>query len=432
MKLVIGGGRLIDPSQGVDEDLDILIVDGQVAALDRKLAPSYLKKSFDGQFVDASGLLVTPGLVDIHVHLREPGYEYRETILTGTRAALAGGFTSIACMPNSKPVNDNRAITEFIRTRAAAHALARVYPIAALSRGSEGKILTEFGDLAAAGAVGVSDDGRPVADSSLFLNALEYASSYGLTVISHCEDTWLTEGSCINEGIISARTGLAGAPSIGEDIMVARDILIAEYTKKPVHLAHVSTAGAVRLIREAKARGVPVTAETAPHYFSLTEEAVQEFSPQARVNPPLRTAADVAAIKEALRDGTLDAIASDHAPHGQVDKEVEFEQAASGISGLETSLGLSLKLVEEGTLTLTEMVSLMTCRPARILNLPAGSLALGACGDLNRLWTVDCARFLSLGKNSPFQGKTLRGKAVVTLVAGEIKWRDEAALAAIK
>lgn len=434
MKLLLQGGRVIDPAQNIDDLLDILIVDGRIAALGKGLAGGLrddgTASSFDGRIIDARSKIVVPGLVDIHVHLRDPGFEYKETIASGGEAALAGGFSSIACMPNTKPVNDNRAVTEYILNKAAECRLARIYPIAAVSRGSEGGMLAEYGDLCEAGAVAFSDDGKAVTDSSLMLSAVEYAASFGLKVISHCEDTSLSAGATVTEGFAATRTGLSGAPAIAEDIMVARDILIAEYTGKPIHIAHVSTEGSVRLIRDAKARGVNISAETAPHYFTLTDEALLDFDTSARVNPPLRSRSDLEAVKAGLRDGTIDAIASDHAPHGIIDKEVEFEAAASGISGLETSLGISLRLVAEGTLSLNQLIALMTWRPAKILNLPAGTLQTGAAADLtlidlNRAWQVDPSLFRSRGKNTPFKGWSLTGKAIMTIVDGEIRWTEQ-------
>ena len=372
-------------------------------------------------------MIVAPGLIDMHVHLREPGLEYKETIASGSAAAVAGGFTSIACMPNTEPVNDNRSITEFIRRKAAEANLANVYPIGAISIGSEGRQLTEFWDLKEAGILALSDDGKPVMDAALMRRALEYASSLDLPVIQHCEDKNLSAGGLMNEGYYATILGLPGIPAIAEDVMVARDILIAEYTRTRIHIAHVSTAGAVRLIRDAKARGLNVTAETAPHYFTLTDESLQDYDTNYKVSPPLRSAADVAAIKEGLADGTLDVIACDHAPHGRTDKEVEFEYALNGISGLETSLGLSLNLVHEGILHLPELIVKMSCNPARILNLPKGTLIKGSDADITVIhpdlsWTVNVKAFHSRGKNSPFSGRKMKGRAVLTIVGGDIKY----------
>jgi len=365
----------------------------------------------------------------MHTHLREPGFEYKETIHSGCDAAVAGGFTSIACMPNTSPVNDNRSITEFIKRKAAEAGLAHVYPIASISRKSEGAVLAEFQDLKDAGAIGFSDDGKPVMNSALMRRALEYAGSLGLPVISHCEDACLSAEGAMNEGFVSTELGLAGIPSVAEDVMVARDILLAEYTRTAVHIAHVSSAGAVLLIRQAKQRGVSVTAETAPHYFSLTEEAVRGFGTNTKVNPPLRSPEDVAALKEGLKDGTIDVIASDHAPHAITDKDVEFEYASCGIVGLETSLALSLRLVEEGDLSPGDLIEKMSTKPARILRIAGGTLREGSQADVTVIdtekpWIVDASVFRSKGRNSPFQGWTLRGKAVLTIVGGAIKYRE--------
>jgi dihydroorotase len=422
MKRLLKGARVIDPSQNIDAVMDILIEKGKIS--DCQIS---IQDTPDANVMDMTGLVVVPGLIDMHTHLREPGYEYKETIASGSSAAVAGGFTSIACMPNTAPVNDNRGIAEFIRRKAAEANLANVYPIGAISVGSEGKQLTEFWDLKEAGVIALSDDGKPVMDSALMRRALEYAYSLGLPVIQHCEDRNLSGAGLMNEGYFSTILGLPGIPAIAEDVMVGRDILIAEYTRTRIHIAHVSTRGAVNLIREAKKRGINVTAETAPHYFTLTDESLQDYNTAYKVSPPLRSASDVAAIQEGLADGTLDAIACDHAPHGRTDKEVEFEYAANGISGLETSLGLSLNLVHEGVLTLPELMAKMSWNPARILNLPKGTLACRADADITvidpcREWTVDVKAFVSRGKNSPFTGRSLKGRAVLTIVGGDIKY----------
>jgi dihydroorotase len=332
-------------------------------------------------------------------------------------------------MPNTDPVNDNRSVTEFIRRKAAECGLANVYPIGAISVKSEGALLTEFWDLKDAGAVAFSDDGRPVMNAGLMRRALEYASSIGMPVIVHCEDKNLSAGGVMHEGGTATELGLSVIPGIAEDVMVARDLLIAEYTHTTIHIAHVSTAGAVRLIREAKLRGVRVTAETAPHYFCLTEEAVRGFDTNAKVYPPLRSAEDLAAIREGLSDGTIDVIASDHAPHARTDKEVEFDYAASGLTGLETSLALSLRLVRDGVLALPALIEKMTLRPAEILRIPKGTLADGADADITVIdplkeWTVDRALLRSRGKNTPFHGWVFKGKAVATLVGGVVQHRD--------
>jgi len=422
MKLLLKGARVIDPAQKIDVRMDVLVEDGKIAG-----CGSTIKASPSIKVIELAGMIIAPGLIDMHTHLREPGLEYKETIASGSAAAVAGGFTSIACMPNTAPVNDNRSITEFIRRKAAEAGLANVYPIGAISVGSEGRQLTEFWDLKEAGIVALSDDGKPVMDAALMRRALEYAHSLDLPVIQHCEDKNLSAGGLMNEGYYATILGLPGIPAIAEDVMVARDILIAEYTRTRIHIAHVSTAGAVRLIRDAKARGLKVTAETAPHYFTLTDESLQDYDTNCKVSPPLRSASDVAAIKKGLADGTLDAIACDHAPHGRTDKEVEFEYAANGISGLETSLGLSLNLVHDGILPLPVLITAMSCNPARILNLNKGTLATGADADITVInpeldWTVDVKSFQSRGKNSPFHGRKMKGRAVLTIVGGDIKY----------
>ena len=422
MKLLLKGARVIDPSRNLDAPMDVLVEDGKIAG-----CKPGIKAPSGATVLDLAGMIVVPGLIDMHTHLREPGYEYRETVASGAAAAVAGGFTSIACMPNTRPVNDNRSVTEFILRKAAEANLANIYPIGAISMNSDGKQMTEFWDLREAGIVALSDDGNPVMDAALMRRAMEYADSLNLPVIQHCEDKNLSAGGLMNEGYPSTLLGLPGIPAIAEEIMVARDILIAEYTGTRIHFAHVSTVGSVRLIRDAKKRGLQVTAETAPHYFTLTDESLRDYDTNYKVSPPLRAKTDVSAVKEGLADGTLDAIACDHAPHGRTDKEVEFEYAANGISGLETSLGLSLSLVHEGVLSWPELIAKMSCNPARILNLPKGTLARGADADITVIhpklaWSVDAAAFHSLGKNSPFSGRKLKGRAVLTIVGGDIKY----------
>jgi dihydroorotase len=422
MKLLLKGARVIDPAGNLDAPMDVLVEDGKIAGC----RPG-IKAPPGANVLDLAGMIVAPGLIDMHTHLREPGYEYRETIASGSAAAVAGGFTSIACMPNTRPVNDNRSVTEFILRKAAVANLANIYPIGAISMGSDGKQMTEFWDLREAGIVALSDDGNPVMDAALMRRAMEYADSLNLPVIQHCEDRNLSAGGLMNEGYPSTILGMPGIPAIAEEVIVARDILIAEYTGTRIHFAHISTSGSVRLIRDAKKRGLRVTAETAPHYFTLTDESLWNYDTNYKVSPPLRGKADVSAIKEGLADGTLDAIACDHAPHGRTDKEVEFEYAANGISGLETSLGLSLNLVHEGVLTWPELIAKMSCNPARILNLPKGTLAKGADADITVIhpelaWSVDAGAFRSLGKNSPFSGRKLKGRAVLSIVGGDIKY----------
>lgn len=426
MNWLIKGARIVDPSQDIDDRKDILIEDGKIVKLGRNLSPSR-KKGLES--MDIAGLVVSPGLVDMHTHLREPGFEYKETIQTGSEAACAGGFTSIACMANTNPVNDTRSVTEYILRKAAETNLVNIYPIAAITMQLQGKSLAEFWDLKEAGAIALSDDGKPVMDSAVMRRALEYAHSLGLPVISHCEDAGLSAGGVMNEGFPSTELGLPGIPGIAEDIMVARDLLLAEYTRSSIHIAHVSTAGAVRLIREAKERGIRVTAETAPHYFTLTDDDLRSYDVNAKVYPPLRGKADVEAIKAGLRDGTIDAIASDHAPHALTDKEVEFEYAASGMIGLETSLALSLRLVAAGVLTLKQLIEKMSTLPARILRIPGGSLRPGspadlAVIDLERPWTVSREAIRSRSKNTPFLGWDLTGKAVMTMKGGVVTYDE--------
>ncbi|HAJ27627.1 MAG TPA: dihydroorotase [Syntrophus sp. (in: bacteria)] len=420
MNWLIKGARVIDPSQHIDGKMDVLIENGKIAKLGGKLPPSSKKGA---GIIEAAGLVVTPGLIDMHTHLREPGFEYKETIQTGSEAACAGGFTAIACMPNTNPVNDTRSVTEFILRKAAETNLVNVYPIAAITMHSEGKSLAEYWDLKEAGAVALSDDGKPVMDSAVMRRALEYAHSLGIPIISHCEDTCLSSGGAMNEGFAATELGLPGIPGIAEDIMVARDLLLTEYTRSSIHIAHVSTAVAVRLIRDAKDRGVKVTAETAPHYFTLTDDDLRTYNVNFKVYPPLRGKEDVEAIKEGLRDGTIDAIASDHAPHALTDKEVEFEYAASGMIGLETSLALALRLVATNVLTLNQLIEKMSTNPAGILNIPGGTLRPGAPADLTildlqRSWTVDGEGIRSRSKNTPFLGWGLTGKAVMTIKGG--------------
>ncbi|MFA5181594.1 MAG: dihydroorotase [Syntrophales bacterium] len=426
MNWIIKGARIVDPSQHIDDRTDILIEDGKIVKLERNLSAAR-KKGLDS--MDLAGLVVTPGLVDMHTHLREPGFEYKETIQTGSEAACAGGFTSIACMANTNPVNDNRSVTEYILRKTAATNLVNVYPIAAITLQSQGKSLAEFWDLKEAGAIALSDDGKPVMDSAVMRRAMEYAHSLGLPIISHCEDACLSSGGAMNEGFAATEMGLPGIPGIAEDIMVARDLLLAEYTRSSIHIAHVSTAGSVRLIRDAKGRGIKVTAETAPHYFTLTDDDLRTYDVNAKVYPPLRGKNDVEAIKEGLRDGTIDAIASDHAPHAITDKEVEFEYAASGMIGLETSLGLSLRLVAAGILTLNQLIEKMSTNPAGILRIPGGSLRPGAPADLTiidleRSWTVSREAIRSRSKNTPFLGWDLTGKAVMTMKGGVITFDE--------
>ena len=430
MKWLIRGGRVIDPQRKIDEEMDVYIQQGRI--LDVQPIPvKRSSKSFsDYRVIPAEGLVVTPGLIDIHTHLREPGYEYKETILTGTQAAVAGGFTAVVCMANTLPVNDNQSVTEYIRTKAAEARLARVFPVGAVSLGLKGEALAEYGDLKEAGVVALSDDGQPVMNSQLMRRAMEYARAFDLPIIAHCEDLSLSRPGVMNEGPTSTWLGLHGIPVIAEEIMVQRDIMICQLTQHPLHIAHVSTAGSVQLIREAKRKGLPVTAETAPHYFSLTEEAVIDFDTNAKMTPPLRAKEDVVAIQKGLKDGTIDVIASDHAPHTVLEKEVEFDLASNGIVGLETALSLTLSLVHRGSLTLPQAISKLSSEPARILRLKGfGQLALSGPANLTLIdpdleFQVDVRTFYSKSKNSPFHGWKLKGKAVLTMVEGRIVYNQ--------
>jgi dihydroorotase len=422
--LVLRKGRVIDPAGGYDAVADVFIENGVIAEMSAniEIGPDRLSRI---EQIDARGKWIVPGLIDMHVHLREPGEEYKETIASGTQAAAAGGFTAVACMPNTHPVNDCAAVTRYILEKAKDEGACRVFPVGAISDGLEGKKIAEYGELRAAGALAVSDDGRPVMNSLLMRRALEYARTFDLLVISHCEDLNLSSAGLMNEGTISTVLGMRGIPRAAEEIMVARDILLAELAGSRLHLAHISTAGSVAMIREAKRRGLPVSAETAPHYFSLTEELISSFDPVYKVNPPLRSPGDVEAIKAGLADGTIDAIASDHAPHSAVEKEVEFEFAASGMIGLESSLPLILGLVRQGVLTPMEAVAKVTRNPAQILSIPFGTLRKGSAADLTLIdpelkHTIDVQRFKSKSRNCPFNGMEAQGKAVMTLMGGRV------------
>jgi dihydroorotase len=421
MSLLLRGGRVIDPANNVDAVQDVLIADAKIERLGRSLeAPA------GAEVVDANGKIVCPGFIDIHVHLREPGYEYKETVATGTRAAAAGGFTAVCCMANTNPVNDNGAVTDYILAKAKVEGVVRVYPIGAVTRGLRGEELAELAELADSGCVAFSDDGRCVMNAGLYRRAMEYTLPFGTPLISHAEDTSLSRGAAMNEGVVSTETGLPGQPAAAEDVMVARDILLAELTGAHVHIAHVSTAGAVRLIRDAKARGLQVTAEVTPHHLVLTEEAVRTWDPNTKMAPPLRTKRDVEALLEALADGTIDCIATDHAPHALSEKEGEFDQAAFGIVGLETAVAVLLdRLVRPGLLPLSTLIARLSRDPARLFNLPGGNLAAGAPADVTILdpdaeTVVDPLRFRSRSRNTPFGGWTLRGKPWMTLVGGHI------------
>jgi dihydroorotase len=433
MRTLIKNGRIIDPGNR-EGTMDILIEGGRIVDVipvetdDVSRERQRVRDAPFDRIIDAFGKIVVPGLIDMHVHLREPGYEYKETIETGSLAAAAGGFTAVCTMPNTRPVNDNSQITRFILEKAERVGSVRVYPIAAVSIGSKGKQLCEFGDLKEAGAVALSDDGGPVADSELLRRALEYAKIFEIPIISHCEDLQLSAGGVMNEGAVSTRLGLAGIPNAAESIHVMRDIALCELTESPLHIAHVSTKESVRIIREAKARGLPLTAETAPHYFSLTDEAVEAYNTNAKMNPPLRSGRDRKAILEGLADGTIDVIATDHAPQSPIDKEVEFDVAENGIIGLETSVSLSLRLVEQGVLRLPDLIEKMSKNPGRIIQhencIKTGATANITILDTEQVYTIDSGQFKSLGRNTPFGGWEVKGKAVLTMVQGKVVFED--------
>ena len=426
--ILIRGGRVIDPSRGTDGVADVFIEQGAVAAVGSGIAPDP-----DGvDIVDATGLVVAPGLIDLHVHLREPGNEDVETVASGAASAAAGGFTAVCAMPNTDPVTDNQAAVGFIRSQGEHAGMARVYPIGAISLGQKGQQLAEFGEMVGAGAVAVSDDGRPVVSSHLMRTALEYARTFGIPVADHCEDPALTAGASMHEGIVSTRLGLKGYPAAGEEIMVARDIILAELTGGHVHLCHLSSRGSVELVRRAKEKGLRVTAEVCPHHYALTHEAVEGYNTNAKMSPPLREPADRESLRQALRDGTIDVIATDHAPHHYDAKEREFEDAPNGIIGLETAFALGMtELVETGLMSLPELLLRMSTAPARVFGLAGGTLAVGAPADVVVLdpaarWTVDPTRFLSRSRNTPFTGRELTGRAELTIVGGRIVHRRSA------
>lgn len=419
MKLLLKGGRIVDPVQNVDKIADLLIEDGIISEIGERLSLAEV------EVFDAQGLVIVPGLVDMHVHLREPGLEAKEDIASGTRAAAAGGFTTIACMPNTSPAVDSAILVSGILQRAQTEGVVNVKVIGALSKGQQGKELAEIGDMIAAGAVAISDDGSGLDNNRLFKTGLEYASIFDRPVISHAEDESLVDEGVMHEGAVSAMLGMKGRPSVAEDIAVARDIMLAEYTDATLHIAHVSSKGAVELIRQAKKRGVKVTAEVTPHHLTLTDEVVKTFNTATKVNPPLRSADHVAALLEGLKDKTLDAIATDHAPHAFEEKDREYKQAPSGFAGLETALGIVLtSLYHTERFTLLEIVERMSAAPARILGLEAGVLKVGASADItiidpNLEWTVDSSSFYTKGKHTPFEKKILKGKAIATLVRGK-------------
>jgi len=426
MPTLIKGGRVIDPGN-LDGIMDIVVENGKIVEIKKGVLIN--GDNTELTIIDASQKLVVPGLIDMHVHLRDPGHEYKETIETGGLAAAFGGFTAICCMPNTDPVNDSRQVTEYILKKAKKADTVRVYPVAAISKGLRGENLCEYGELKDAGAIAVSDDGNPVMNSQLMRRALEYAGGFDLPVISHCEDLDLASGGAMNEGAVATQMGLSGIPNAAESIMVLRDIALSELTGIPVHIAHVSTRESVSAIRDAKKRGVCVTAETTPHYFTITDTAVRDYNTNAKMNPPLRTEQDREAIWQGLADGTIDVIATDHAPHSIIEKAVEFDQAANGIIGLETSVSLSLKLIETGIIGITDLIEKMSTNPARILGLENG-LKIGRAADITIIdpeisYRIDAGRFQSLSRNTPFNGWNVKGKAVLTMVGGKIVYQDQ-------
>jgi dihydroorotase len=428
MKLLITNGHLIDPAEGQNSGKHLLIENGRVAAC----FGATDELPTDVETFDATGLIVAPGFIDMHVHLREPGQEHKETIATGAAAAVAGGFTSICCMPNTKPINDNAAITRFIIEQSNRAGLANVFPIGAITKGSDGSELAEMGEMKTAGIVAVSDDGRPVPNAGMMRRALEYAKDFDLTVIDHCEDKSLSHGGVMHEGKMSLLLGLKGMPALAEDIDAMRDVLLSEATGAKVHIAHISTKGAVEAVRWAKSKGLKVTSEVTPHHFSLTDEAVEGYDTNTKMAPPLRSPEHLEAVIEAIKDGTIDAIATDHAPHHADEKNLEYDNAPFGITGLETAIGLAFeKLVHTGIIDLVRLVEMFSTNPARIFSLKdRGTLKVGSIADVTIInpdleWTYDVNQTKSKSKNSPFHESKFRGCAVATIVGGKIVYRKD-------
>lgn len=421
---MLKSGRIINPAQSFDKISDVLIENGKVVAIGENLSTD------DAEIFDATGLVVTPGLIDMHIHLREPGQEAKEDFASGSKAAAAGGFTTVACMPNTKPVVDSAILVNGLKERARQDAVVNIQVIGALSKGQAGKELAEIGDMLTVGAVAFSDDGHYVPNAKLLLNGLDYLRTYGAVIISHAEEPTLVEDGVMNESLHSAMLGMKGRPTVAEDIAVARDILLAEYADARIHIAHVSSKGAVELIRQAKARGVKVTAEVTPHHLTMTDSLVNSFDTSTKVNPPLRTQEHVDAMLAGLKDGTIDAIVTDHSPHAYEEKDVEYRFAPSGFPGLETSLGVVLtNLYHTGKLSLNEIIEKMTIGPAKAFNLSSGRLEVGTTADITVIdseveWTVDEKAFYTRGTHSPFVGQKLKGKAVATIVNGKIVMKD--------
>jgi len=424
--LLIRNGRIIDPGRGISEIADLLVEGGRIAALAPGIAVP------PGQeVIDASGMVVCPGFIDLHCHLREPGFEDKETIATGTRAAAAGGFVAVCCMANTAPPIDNRAVVELVKQKAAREGIVQVFPLGCVTRGRRGKEICDLAELASAGVVAFSDDGDPVADSKLMQLALEQSRTLSLPIVAHCEDKALSRGGVVNEGRVSLELGVKGIPAKAEKAMVARDLALAKLTGARLHIAHVSTCGSVELIRRAREEGVAVTAEVTPHHLTLTEERVRGGNTSAKVNPPLRTEDDLTCLVGGLRDGVIDAVATDHAPHTLADKECSLEAAAFGISGLETALGSLMSLVHSGEIDLATLISRLTCEPAKVIGKEGelGVLKVGVAANItifdpHREWTVDRRKFLSRGKNTPFQGVKFQGRVMATIVGGRVVYKD--------
>ena len=421
MQILIKGGHLIDPANKKNGQFDLLISKGKIEAVEPE---GKIKDIPDADIIDAKGAIVTPGFCDMHVHFREPGHEYKETIETGSQSAAAGGFTTVAVMPNTSPVNDNRSVTEFILSQAKETSNINILPIGAITKGLRGETLSDMGELKEAGCIGYSDDGRPVSNSEIMRRALEYSKMFDLPCIQHSEVLELTQGGSMNEGIVSTELGLKGMPTEAEDIMVHRDICLLPKTGGRLHVAHISSGGSVDLVRQAKAKGLAVTCEVAPHHFTLTHDACRGYDTNAKMSPPLRTESDLDMIKEGMRDGTIDIIATDHAPHDRVDKQVEFSKACFGIVGLETALPLTLKMVDEKIISLERAIDMLTFQPNQLFKLDKGSLGIGKAADITLFdekmeYTIDPSQFRSRSKNSPYKGWKVRGKVLRTLVNGK-------------